>query len=114
MATRNKNLTNQFDHGDYGYGDEYGNEAYGQEVDEEEQAIKESIKLAKKQNKAAKKAKGVQECDIDEMIKKIGSDTAFTRDQIKGTLENFKMDKDQTLKQLKFKIGKFPFAIDFR
>ena len=56
----------------------------------------------------------MQECDIDEMIKKIGSDTAFTRDQIKGTLENFKMDKDQTLKQLKFKIGKFPFAIDFR
>jgi len=36
--------------------------------------------MANKQKKAAKKAKGVQECDIDEMIKQIGSSTAFTRE----------------------------------
>ena len=54
-----------------------------------------------------KKAKGVQESDIDEIIALIKSKDAFTREQIRGTLENFKGDKTETSKQLIFKICKF-------
>jgi hypothetical protein len=53
-----------------------------------------------------KKAKGVQESDIDEIIALIKSKDAFTREQIRGTLENFKGDKTETSKQLIFKICK--------
>jgi hypothetical protein len=56
-----------------------------------------------------KKAKGVQESDIDEIIVSINSKDAFTRESIRGTLENFKGDKAETTKQLLFKICK-PFV----
>lgn len=79
MAKRNHNLTNQYvgDYGDYGdYGDEYGCQ-----LDDEELAIQESKKQLKKDKKAQKKAKGVQETDIDEIIAMIGGQKdAFTRD----------------------------------
>lgn len=48
----------------------------------------------------------MQESDIDEMIILIGSKDAFTREQIRGTLENFKGDKEETKKALLFKICK--------
>jgi hypothetical protein len=50
----------------------------------------------KKDKKVQKKAKGVQESDIDEVIALINSKDAFTREQIRGTLENFKGDKEAT------------------
>ena len=67
--------------------------------------MKESKKLAKQQKKIAKQLKGVQEKEIDEVAAQFPPD-AFTRDQIKNYLEEYKRDKDQAIKQMKFKLGK--------
>ena len=90
MAKRNHNIRQEdFDYGDYG-------DEYNQELDDEELAIKLSKQLKKEEEKKKKQQKGIQESDIDEVIKMINSKDAFTRAQIRGTLENFKGDKVQT------------------
>jgi hypothetical protein len=72
--------------------------------DDEEIAIRESKKMAKQEKKDKKKAKGVQEEDILYLMHEIG-EGEFTREQIKGTLENYKNDKDQAKKQLLYKLA---------
>lgn len=102
MSKRNHNIdVNEYDYGDYG-GEDYGHE----QLDDEELAIIESKKQLKKDKKMQKKAKGIQESDIDEIVSAIKSKDAFTREQIRGTLENFKGDKTETTNQLIFKICK--------
>lgn len=102
MSKRNHNIdVNEYDYGDYG-GEDYGHE----QLDDEELAIIESKKQLKKDKKMQKKAKGIQESDIDEIVAAIKSKDAFTREQIRGTLENFKGDKTETTNQLIFKICK--------
>ena len=110
MARRNHDLTNQYVDQYY---DEYGYDGYGQELDEEELAIIESKKQLKKDKKTAKKQKGVQESDIDEVIAMIQSKDAFTREQIRGTLENFKGDKVLAKEQLLYKLCKFLYIVSF-
>ena len=97
---------------DYAVDDYGGEDYYDQEYDQEEQAIRESKKLFKQQKKAQKskwrrfrttlsqlvccaEAKGVQETDIDALEALFPG--VFTREQIKGTLENYKNDKDQAI-----------------
>lgn len=64
MSKRNHNIdVNYYDYGDYG-GEDYGQE----QLDEEELAIIESKRLFKEEQKKKKKAKGVQDADIDEII----------------------------------------------
>ena len=52
MARRHHDLTKDYMYDDYG---DYGQEGYGQELDEEELAIIESKKQLKKDKKAHKK-----------------------------------------------------------
>jgi hypothetical protein len=99
MARRQRN----FDANDFYDDEDYGGEYYLEE-DEEELAMRESKKTLKQDKKNKKKAKGVQEADIDFMIEQIG-DGEFTRDQIRGTLENYSNDKDQAKKQLLLKLA---------
>jgi len=46
----------------------------------------------------------VQDKDIDEVIVMIKSKEAFTRDQIKGTLESFQNDKTKAAEALIFRM----------
>ena len=101
------------DYGDYSddqyYDEEYGNDnPQDDEVAMEKQAKKQREKAIKSKFKRVSdcllfiEAKGVQECQIDEIESLFNGE--FTRQQIKGTLESFKHDKAQTIKNLEFKV----------
>ena len=103
MARRQKIDVADFnDYDDYG---DYGAEANYYQEDDEELAIKESNKQLKKEKKDKKKAKGVQDADVDALIELLGADNPLTRDQVKGTLENYKGDMEQSVEALLFKIS---------
>lgn len=59
--------SHKIDEKEYNDYDDYGD--YDQELDEDELAIKESKKQLKKDKKKQKQAQGVQETDIDAVIK---------------------------------------------
>jgi predicted transcriptional regulator len=47
----------------------------------------------------------VQDSDISEVMTLINSKTAFTKEQIKGTLESFKNDKQKTVETLIYRMA---------
>ena len=50
----------------------------------------------------------MQEKDIDEL--EVTFNYEFTREQIKGTLENYKLDKEKAIEQLAFKRSKWKIS----
>ena len=92
---------------DYYVEDDYyqdHNDGYYDEYDEEEaeRAAIQAVKKEKKRlEKERKKAKGVQDADIDFVESQVPN--LFTREQIKGVLESYKNDKTQAIENLRFK-----------
>ena len=101
MARRVRYDENDYCTQDADYGDEYG--GYGDEDDAYEQALRESKKDKKKKAKAKKQ--GVPETDIDELMAMF-EEGSFTREQVKGYLENYRQfddGKEQAIAQMRYK-----------